>query len=253
MSSIRPIVGVISDRRKLGHHAFQLQGEKYLAAIVVGSGCYPVGLPVLGPDLGDGFDLLEVLQSLDGLLLTGSPSNVEPHRYRGDASREGTLHDPERDHSAFELIPAVVRLGIPLFAVCRGFQELNVAFGGTLHQEVHNIPGYLMHREEKSAPVDRQYEPSHDVRFSPGGMLAHITGLEAASVNSLHSQGIDHLGEGLVVEATAPDGLVEAVTVANAPGFVLGVQWHPEWRVRENEVSMAIFGAFGDACRSYRT
>jgi putative glutamine amidotransferase len=253
MSKIRPIVGVISDRRTLGHHAFQVQGEKYLTAIVAGSGCYPVGLPVLGPGLDDGFDFLEVLRSVDGLLLTGSPSNVQPHRYGGEASRTGTLHDPERDHSAFALIPAVIRLGIPLFAVCRGFQELNVAFGGTLHQAVHDVPGHLVHREDKGAPVDSQYAPVHEVQFTPGGMLAGITGRDAAMVNSLHSQGIDRCGEDLVVEGRAPDGLVEAVTVAGAPGFVLGVQWHPEWRVREDEVSMAIFRAFGDACRSYQS
>jgi len=252
MRNLRPVVGVISDRRTLGHHAFQVQGEKYLAAIVAGAGAYPVGLPVLGPVLDDDFDVLEILQSLDGLLLTGSPSNVDPQRYAGAASHPGTLHDPERDHSALALIPAVLRLGIPLFAVCRGFQELNVAFGGTLHQEVHKRPGYLMHREDQGAPVEAQYAPVHEVRFPAGGLLARITGSTAAMVNSLHSQGIDRLGDGLVVEATAPDGLIEAVTVAGSRGFVLGVQWHPEWRVRENEVSMAIFRAFGDACRSYR-
>jgi putative glutamine amidotransferase len=253
MRSVRPLIGVISDRRTLGHHAFQVQGEKYLTAIVAGAGGYPLGLPVLGPGIGAEFDLLEVLETLGGLLLTGSPSNVEPHRYQGPASRDGTLHDPERDHSAFELIPAVVRRGIPLLAVCRGFQELNVAYGGTLHQEVHNVPGRLNHREDKTAPVEAQYAPAHEVRFSPGGMLATITGKTLAMVNSVHSQGIDRLGDGLRVEGTAPDGLIEAVTVADAPGFVLGVQWHPEWRVRENEVSMAIFRAFGDACRSYRS
>jgi len=253
MRSVRPIVGVISDRRTLGHHAFQVQGEKYLTAIVAGAGGYPVGLPVLGPSLDDGFDVLEVLESLDGVLLTGSPSNVEPHRYQGSGSRAGTMHDPERDHSAFALIPAVVRKGIPLLAVCRGFQELNVAYGGTLHQEVHNVPGYLTHRENKGAPIEAQYAPAHEVHFTPGGMLARITGRKAALVNSVHSQGIDRLGDGLIVEGRAPDGLIEAVTVAGATGFVLGVQWHPEWRVRENEVSMAIFRAFGDACRSYRS
>ena len=220
---------------------------------MAGAGAYPVGLPVLGPALDDGFDVLEVLESLDGVLLTGSPSNVEPNRYQGPASRAGTMHDPERDHSAFALIPAVVRLGIPLFAVCRGFQELNVAYGGTLHQEVHNVPGYMTHREDKGAPIEAQYAPAHEVRFNPHGMLARITGIGAAQVNSVHSQGVDKLGNGLIVEATAPDGLIEAVTVEGAAGFVLGVQWHPEWRVRENKVSMAIFQAFGDACRSYRT
>lgn len=253
MRRLRPLIGVISDRRTLGLHPFHVQGEKYLSAVVAGAGGYPVGLPVLGPALDDGFDLLEVLESLNGLLLTGSPSNVEPHRYQGQGSRTDTLHDPERDHSAFALIPAVVRRGIPLFAICRGFQELNVAYGGTLHQEVHRVAGYLDHREDKTAPVEIQYAPVHEVRFTRGGLLARISGLEGALVNSVHSQGIDRLGGGLAVEAKAPDGLIEAVTVAGAPGFVLGVQWHPEWRVRENELSMAMFRAFGDACRSYRT
>lgn len=253
MGSSKPLVGVISDRRIVGHHPFHMQGEKYLTALVAGSGCYPVGLPVLESSTGEGHDVLEVLQSLDGVFLTGSPSNVEPHRYRGDPSRAGTLHDPARDHSAFSLIPAVIRLGIPLFAVCRGFQEFNVAFGGTLYQEVHNEPGYLMHKEDKDAPLDTQYGPAHDVEFVPGGLLSRITGRTSARVNSLHSQGINRLGEGLVAEAVAPDGLVEAVTVANAQGFTLGVQWHPEWRVRENDLSMAIYSAFGAACRSYRS
>lgn len=253
MGSSKPVVGVISDRRILGHHPFNMQGEKYLNAIVAGSGCYPVGLPVLEPSPGEELDVLEVLKSLDGLFLTGSPSNVEPHRYRGDASRAGTLHDPARDHAALALIPAVIRLGIPLFAVCRGFQEFNVAFGGTLYQEVHNEPGYLVHKEDKDAPLDSQYGPAHDVEFVPGGLLSKITGRTSARVNSLHSQGVNRLGEGLVAEALAPDGLVEAVTVANAPGFTLGLQWHPEWRVRENDVSMAIFRAFGAACRSFRS
>jgi len=252
MRRVRPIIGVISDRRTLGHHPFQVQGEKYLAAVVVGAGGNPVGLPVLGPDLDESFDPLEILDSLDGLLLTGSPSNVEPHRYQGVVSRAGTLHDPERDHSSFAMIPAAIARGMPLFAVCRGFQELNVAYGGTLHQEVHNVPGKLNHREDKNAPLEDQYAPVHEVRFRPGGMLARITGKVSATVNSVHSQGVDQLGPGLVPEATTPDGLVEAVTAGNAPGWVLGVQWHPEWRVAENEVSMAIFGAFGDACRSYR-
>lgn len=258
MRSVRPIIGVISDRRFLGPHPFQVQGEKYLKAVIDGAGAFPVGIPVLGSSGAgapgnDHYDPLEVLQSLDGLMLTGSPSNVEPHRYQGADSRPGTLHDPHRDHSAFELIPNVIRLGIPLFAVCRGYQELNVAFGGTLHQEVHNVPGYLVHKEDKDAPLDEQYASAHEVRFTPGGMLARITGNSSATVNSLHSQGIDQLGDGLVAEATAPDGLIEAVTATSTPGFVLGVQWHPEWRVRDNEVSMAIFRAFGDACRSYRS
>lgn len=245
----QPIIGVISDRRILGHHAFQVQGEKYLRAVVAGSGGLPLGIPCLG----EGFDSPGILDAFDGLLLTGSPSNVEPHHYRGAASAAGTMHDAERDLLAFVLIPAAIRAGLPLLAICRGYQELNVAFGGSLHQDLQAVPGYGRHREDKGQPVEVQYAPAHEVRFVAGGLLARITARDSAQVNSLHGQGIDRLGEGLVVEALAPDGLIEAIVVADAPGFTLGVQWHPEWRVQESEVSMAIFQAFGDACRSYRS
>jgi putative glutamine amidotransferase len=141
---------------------------------------------------------------------------------------------------------------MPLLAVCRGFQEMNVSFGGTLHQMVHLQPGYLMHKENQDEPLDVQYSPSHKVTFSQGGMLETITGKESAMVNSLHSQGVNRLGEELVVEAVADDGLVEGFTVRNSPGFTLALQWHPEWKVLENPVSSAIFKAYGEACRSYR-
>lgn len=251
MRGTRPLIGVISDRRTLGHHVFQVQGEKYLIAVAVAAGGYPVGLPAFGPAMNEAFDIRDALDSLHGILLTGSPSNVAPARYAGPSDRPGTLHDPDRDHAAFSLIPEVIRRGMPLFALCRGVQELNVAFGGTLHQEVHNVPGFLDHRGGKDVPVEVQYGPAHAVEFSPGGLLAQITGRPGATVNSVHSQGIDQLGRGLKAEAHAPDGLVEAVTVEDAAGFVLGVQWHPEWQVRDNEVSMAMFAAFGAACRSY--
>ena len=249
MRGTQPIIGVISDRRTLGHHAFQVQGEKYLRAVVTGSKGLPLGIPCLGT----GFDSPAILDALDGLLLTGSPSNVEPRHYRGATSREGTMHDAERDLLAFALIPAAIRAGLPLLAICRGFQELNVAFGGSLYQELHVLPGFGKHREDKAEPVEIQYAPAHEVRFTADGLLARITGRGSAQVNSLHSQGIDRLGDGLLVDAVAPDGLIEAIVLADAPGFTLGVQWHPEWRVQENEVSMAIFQAFGDACRSYRS
>lgn len=213
-----PLIGVISDRRMLGRQAFQLQGEKYLDAVVASVGGYPVGLPCLA-----GFDGVEGLARLDGLLLTGSPSNVEPHRYGAPTDPANTLHDPARDEAVFALIPAAVRYGLPLLAICRGFQELNVAFGGSLHQQVHAIEGLDDHREDRTAPLEVQYAPVHEVRFTPGGMLQAIAGVDSARVNSVHHQGVDRLGEGLCVEATAPDGLIEALSVRDAPGFVLGV------------------------------
>ncbi len=240
----RPLVGVISDYRMIGPHPFHAVGEKYLDAVVLGAGAIPLSIPVLG----DHFDALEILEHVDGLFMTGSPSNVEPGHYRGDPSEEGTWHDPARDAVSLAMIPAAVRAGTPLLAVCRGLQEMNVAFGGTLHQQIHRVDGLMNHRENPDASIEVQYAPAHAVSFEPGGLMQEITGLGGATVNSLHSQGVRELGDGLVVEATAPDGLIEAFVVRDAPGFTLAVQWHPEWRVTEDEVSMAIFQAFGEAC-----
>lgn len=248
ISGNRPVIGVVSDRRMIGPHPFHMVGEKYLQAIADGADAYPVALP----SLAEGFDVLDIIDRLDGLFLTGSPSNLEPKHYMGNPSKPGTWHDPERDLAALALIPAAIRVGMPLFAVCRGFQEMNVAFGGTLHQLVHEVPGYRVHKEDPDDPVEVQYAPSHKVDFVEGGMLNRISGETTVAVNSLHSQAVDRLGEELEVEAFAEDGLIEAFTVKNAPGFTLGVQWHPEWQVTANPVSMAIFTAFGDAARSYR-
>jgi putative glutamine amidotransferase len=244
----RPLIGVVSDRRMQGAHPFHMVGEKYLQALADGSDAYPVALP----SLAEGFDVQDIIDRLDGIFLTGSPSNVEPHHYLGDPSEPGTWHDPERDLAALALIPAAIRVGMPLFAVCRGFQEVNVSFGGTLHQAVHEVPGYKVHKENPDDPLEVQYGPSHDVEFVEGGLLRRITDQNGAVVNSLHSQAIDRIGDELEVEAIADDGVVEAFVVRNAPGFTLGVQWHPEWQVMENPVSVAIFREFGDACRSYR-
>lgn len=244
----RPLVGVISDRRMQGPHPFHMVGEKYLQAIADGADAYPVALP----SLAEGFDVLDILDRLDGLFLTGSPSNVEPNHYMGDPSEPGTWHDPERDLTALALIPAAIRVGMPLIAVCRGFQEMNVAFGGTLHQLVHELPQYHIHKENPEDPLDVQYGPTHDVEFTPGGLLQRITGKTGIMVNSLHSQGVDRLGGELEVEAVADDGLIEGFTVKDAPGFALAMQWHPEWRVLDYPDSTKIFRAYGDACRAYR-
>jgi putative glutamine amidotransferase len=243
-----PLVGVISDRRMVGPHPFHMVGEKYLQAVADAADSYPVCLP----SLAEGFDVLDILDRLDGLFLTGSPSNVEPKHYLGSPSEPGTWHDPERDLAALALIPAAIRVGMPVLAVCRGFQEMNVAFGGTLHQMVHEQPGYGLHKENEDDPLEVQYGPAHGVHFAAGGMLEQMTGQPGATVNSLHSQGVDRLGEGLEVEAVAEDGLVEGFRVREAPGFTLALQWHPEWKPLANPVSMAIFSAFGDACRAYR-
>lgn len=230
----------------MGDHYFHCVGEKYIRAVAEGAG----GVPVLIPSLGEALGLRELLRDFDGILLTGSASNVEPHRYRGPASDPGTLHDADRDATTLPMIPHVIEAGLPLLAICRGFQEMNVAFGGTLWQKLHEVAGYKDHREDLQAPLDDQYGPAHEVELTRGGLLHRLAGRDRLTVNSLHSQGVQTLGRGLEVEARAPDGVVEAFSVANAPSFAAAVQWHPEWKFEQNPFSCALFAAFGEAARA---
>jgi putative glutamine amidotransferase len=243
----RPLIGVPADRRVLDPHPFHMVGEKYVTAIRDGADA----LPFMIPALGDSIDPDEIIDKMDGLLLTGSPSNVEPHRYDGEPSRPGTLHDPHRDETTLRLIDRALSVGMPLFAICRGYQELNVALGGSLHQHVEEQPGYHLHKEDPADPLDVQYGPSHPVHLVEGGLLRRLAGSNSVTVNSLHSQGVARLAQGVTVEAVADDGLIEAFVVDGADGFTLAVQWHPEWKVTENEFSLAMFKEFGAACRRY--
>lgn len=240
----RPLIGVPACRRTLDPHPFHMAGEKYLQALIDGSQALPVVVPALAGDVD------EVLRAVDGILLTGSPSNIEPQHYDGEPSKPGTLHDTHRDATTLPLARRALDSGVPLLAVCRGFQELNVVLGGTLHQHVEEVEGYHDHRENPDDPLDVQYGPSHPVNIVDGGFLHGLLGESTMMVNSLHSQGMRKLAEGISVEAIADDGLVEGFTVDDVPGFALAVQWHPEWKVTENEFSMKIFKAFGDACRA---
>jgi putative glutamine amidotransferase len=240
-----PLVGLPSDRKQIGHHPFQAVGEKYIRGVTDGAGCLPVLLPSMNPPL----DLRELLSQLDGLLLTGSLSNIEPHHYSDEPSYPGNLHDPSRDATTLPIVPLAIEMKVPVLAVCRGFQEVNVALGGTLHQKVHEIPGFDDHREDLDDELDVQYAPVHPVRLAPGGLLAGIAGADEVMVKSLHGQGLRTPGRGLVVEATAPDGLVEAVRLDSPDTFLLAVQWHPEWKVRDNPFYLGIFQSFAAACR----
>jgi putative glutamine amidotransferase len=238
-----PLIGIPADRRLVGKHYFHMVGEKYIEAVALGAGAVPVLVPALGPEL----DLAALLEACDGLLLTGSASNVEPHHYGGPASLPGTLHDPNRDATTLPLIPRAVAAGLPVLAICRGFQEMNVAYGGSLHQRLHEVPGHLDHRDDETLPLEAQYAPAHEVLLEPGGQLREIAGADRLQVNSLHSQGVRELGSDLCVEARAPDGVIEAFRVADSPSFALALQWHPEWQFAKNPFSRALFAAFGAA------
>jgi putative glutamine amidotransferase len=243
----KPIVGIPCDHRIIGPHPFQAVGEKYILAVRDGAGAVPVLLPVLEQPI----DIDEILDTVDGILLTGSPSNVAPQRYGGPAPREGVLQDERRDATTLPLIKRIVARGLPLLAVCRGFQELNVAYGGTLHQHVQEVPGRFDHREDKQLPLEAQYAPVHDVTLTRGGTLETIARTDKIKVNSLHGQGVDRVGAGLDVEAVAPDGTIEGLRVRDAKAFALGVQWHPEWRFWENDFSTALLAEFGRALRAH--
>jgi len=240
-----PLIAIPADRRLYGKHYFHMVGEKYIEAVAAGARAVPVLVPALGSEI----DLPSLLDACDGLLLTGSPSNVEPQHYGGPAAKPGTLHDPDRDATTLPLIPRAVAAGLPVLAICRGFQEMNVAYGGTLNPRLHEVPGNLDHRDDESMPLDVQYAPAHEVLLEPGGELQKIAGRNRLKVNSLHSQGVEKLGADLAVEARAPDGVIEAFRVADSPAFALALQWHPEWRFAQDSFSSALFAAFGAASR----
>lgn len=241
-----PLVLVPACNRMIGEHLFHVAGRKYLDAVRL-AGCQPLVVPTARED-----ELDNLLVLADGVLLTGSQSNVHPGHF-GEAVHDPALPlDPDRDAWTLPLIPRALSRGIPLFAICRGLQETNVALGGTLYQAVQEAPEHQDHRAPKDAPAVRQYAPAHEVEVQAGGLLAEVLGESRIRVNSVHGQGVRRLAPGLRIEALAPDGLVEAFSVADAPGFNLAVQWHPEWQAASNPVSMRLFQAFGAACASYR-
>ena len=242
------MVWLPADHRLMGDHGHQmpflLLGDKYARAVKVGARAQPVMFP-----LADADQINELLSLVDGVMLTGSPSNVHPSHFDEDVADPSLPLDPDRDILTLTLVRACVREGVPLLGVCRGFQEINVALGGTLHQRVQDVAGLMDHREPGTAPLDVQYAPSHPIRLVPGSIFEAWAGGPEARVNSLHGQGIHRLASGLDAMAHAPDGLVEAFSVKGARTFAHAVQWHPEWRCWETPFYAAIFEAFGRACR----
>ena len=235
-------VGIVSDRRVFDGMAVHQANDEYIAAVRDGAGALPLVIPSTATPL----DIAGILAAVDGLLLTGAPSNVAPSHY-GASARPGTELDEIRDATSLPLLRAAMETGKALLAICRGFQELNVALGGSLHQHLHELPGRLDHREPQNVARDAEYAPAHSIAIVPDGLLTKLSGLTQARVNSLHHQGIDRLAPGLKVEATAPDGQIEAVSRPGSAAFLLGVQWHPEWQFADDPLSRAIFTGFGAA------
>jgi putative glutamine amidotransferase len=234
------VVGIVCDRRVVDGMAMHTVNDEYVTALRDGAGA----LPLLIPSTDTPLDIHAVLEGVDGLLFTGAPSNVAPRHY-GQSAGPGTELDEARDATTLPLLRAAIEGGKPLLAICRGFQELNVALGGSLYQHVHEIPGRLDHREPPDASRDAEYAPAHEVTIVPDGVLARLSGQSRARVNSLHHQGVDQLAPSLRIEATAPDSQIEAVSMPAARAFLLGVQWHPEWKMAKDPLSRAIFAGFG--------
>jgi putative glutamine amidotransferase len=251
---VKPLIGISCCTKQFGifgmpNHA---ASDTYVRATdeVIG------GVPVLLPANGPTADIETLLDRLDGIILTGSRSNVQPELYDGPPHAEGTPEDPNRDGITLPLIRAAVARGVPLLAICRGFQELNVALGGSLHQRLQDLPDRMDHSTPMQPSSRIRQSKAHAIRVTPGGWLHRLAGSTEIAVNSLHNQGINQLAPGLVVEGTAPDGLIEAVRVAAseagpAIGYAVGIQWHPEYDWRTDTLSRAIFEQFGVAVRAY--
>ena len=243
----KPVVLMSMGAQERKGHAYQVMTHKYITPLAEISGC----VPLLAPSCCGVDDLEQYLSMVDGVYLTGAGSNIDPILYGQDNLTPNKGQDKARDLFDIPLIRAAIERGIPLFGICRGMQEINVALGGDIHQKAYEVPGFNDHREDSNDPVEVQYSDTHKVRPVPGSWLAELIGEEEFPVNSLHGQAIDRLGEGLEPLAHAEDGLIEAIHMPGAKQFTAAVQWHPEWRATENPYSVKLFQAFGEACRQY--
>ena len=242
-----PIIAVPMCIKHIDGQDYHTVGDKYLRAVIEAAGCYPLSFPALGEAIAPA----ALLDHVDGVLFTGSPSNIAVHHYNGAPDRPESPQDPGRDAITLPLVRAALAREMPIFSICRGFQELNVALGGSLHTRIHEIAGHHDHRGPADADYEAIYQPAHPVDFKSDGVFAGLLGKHRTLVNSVHWQGIDRLADRLVAEGRAEDGVVEAVSVKGYPAFAIGTQWHPEYRVLENEDSVKLFKAFGAAARKY--
>lgn len=241
----KPVVLMSMGAQERKGHAYQVMTHKYITPLVELSGC----VPLLAPSCCGIDDIDQYLSMVDGVYLTGAGSNIDPVLYDQENLTPSKGQDPERDLFDIALIRAALKRGLPLFAICRGMQEINVALGGTIHQKAYEVPGLNDHREDATTPVEVQYGDRHSVRAIAGSWFAELMGDADFPVNSLHGQALDQLGDGVAPLAYADDGLVEAIHLPGFAQFTLAVQWHPEWQAAQNPHSVKIFKAFGEACQ----
>ncbi len=247
-TSSLPLVGVPTCRHKIGDLDYDCTQHKYISALFNSAKVLPLQIPLFGSEIAPE----SILTHLDGIFLTGSHSNIHP-RYYEDTNQDPDFKlDPERDETVLPLIKVAIQSGMPLLAVCRGFQELNVAYGGTLHSRLDLEGSFNEHREDENLDLEKRYDVVHKVELVAGGQLHKMLKTKTIEVNSLHGQGVKSLGENLFAEAYAEDGLVEAASVIDSRNFAMGVQWHPEWKSTENAISTALFSEFGNACRAQK-
>lgn len=244
----KPLILVTADVKAVDGYNWHAAPSTYLHAVTTGTGGVPMILPSLGADI----DIDSVLDQVDGVLATGSRSNVNPQLYGEEATEANGPYDPERDATTLPLLKRAVERGVPVFAICRGMQELNVALGGTLLTEIQDLQGREDHRAPTSDHQHVRFRIAHSVEVEAGSRLADIVGEDPIEVNSLHRQAVGVLGEKLVVEARAADGTIEAVSVRDAPGYLVATQWHPEYWVASDGPSQKLFKAFGEAARAHR-
>ncbi len=244
---LQPLVAVSTDVREFSNNVWHATPVQYLEAALTAAGT----LPLLLPSFGDRIDFDSLLERVDGVLVTGSRSNVHPSLYGGEASEENGPYDTARDATTLPLIRKAIERGVPLLAICRGIQEMNVALGGTLATEIHEMEGRHDHRAPESENQDERFAIRQSVSIKPGSCLAGVFGPGEIMVNSVHRQAVDRLGSALQIEAVAPDGTVEAVSVRGARAFAVGVQWHPEYWANSDDSSARLFRAFGDAVRAH--
>jgi putative glutamine amidotransferase len=244
---VKPVVAIICDTNRQGPHRYHQVGDKYIQALVRCADVIPVLIPALDAPISPD----AIFGLADGVLFTGGYSNIQRHHYGEAPAPEDEHEDPLRDKNTLALVKAVVDGGVPMFGICRGLQELNVAMGGTLYPRVHEIEGRMDHREDKTAPVEVQYGPAHYVSVMERGRLHKVVGSMRFMVNSVHGQAIRDVAPGLAIEAVADDETIEAVSVVDAKAFALAVQWHPEWKAWDDPQSTKLFRAFGDAVRAH--
>lgn len=246
----RPLICVSANSVEAAHrrHRVHGTGERNVHSLLKMVDC----IPLLLPPVGAAVDVGELVSRMDGFILTGGRANVEPHHYGGPVFPPDEIIDPGRDALVLPLVRACIAARVPVFGICRGIQEINVALGGSLHYRIHQLSGKNDHRRPQHDDVSTEeiFRPNHIVRLTPGGLFHSLTGQDEMMVNSLHGQGVDRLGDGLVVEATSPDGVIEGVRYDDDRQFIVGVQWHAEWQPEKHALSGALYKAFGEAARA---